>query len=187
MITPISIIGTVIIAPIAEEIIFRGILFNFIRKRTGNVIFAIIISSVTFGIAHGNGDQGIYAALLGIFLALIYLYTGSIFGDILVHMIANGTTVFQTVLIENLKGSAYDKFNVDIVWIHVFIGIAACLFAWYFYKKQTTGKIKKGFFKSAVVLCTIGIVCIVCTGFIPNKTNTKATHKSVTVYQEKKS
>ncbi|MGL4850323.1 MAG: lysostaphin resistance A-like protein [Clostridium sp.] len=187
MTTPISIIGTVVVAPIAEEIIFRGILFNFIKKRTSNIIFAIIISSVTFGIAHGNGIQGIYASLLGVFLALIYLYTGSIFGDILVHMVANGTTVLQTVIIESLSGSAKTKFATDLGIIHIFIGVAICLFAWYFYKKQSKKEIKSGFLMSGAILCVIGVIFIAGITITKSKMNPKVNNKHAITHQIKKS
>lgn len=56
MTSPLSIIGIVIVAPIAEELIFRGILFNFLRKRM-KLPYAIIISSIAFGILHQNISQ----------------------------------------------------------------------------------------------------------------------------------
>lgn len=190
MTTPMSIIQVVIIAPIVEEVMFRGILFNYIRKRSGNIVFAIIISSITFGIAHGNGEQGIYASILGVFLALIYLYTGSIFGDILVHMIANGVTTFQNVILSSFTGTVKTKILLDIVWIHLLVGIAMFLLAWYFYKKQKENKIKKGFFRTSVSLCSICLVFIVLIGILPNKNINKIqagmNHKTKIVQNDKK-
>ncbi|WP_195972662.1 CPBP family intramembrane glutamic endopeptidase [Clostridium thermobutyricum] len=86
-----SILGLIfmlIIAPILEEIIFRGILFNYLKKHC-NVAFAIIIQAIVFGVFHGNVSQGVNAFVMGIILAIIYLYTNSLWGDILAHGLTN--------------------------------------------------------------------------------------------------
>lgn len=78
----------IIIAPIFEEIIFRGIIFGCLKKYC-SIPIAIIIQAVLFGIFHGDISQGVYAFVLGIVLAIIYLYTDSLWGDILSHGFAN--------------------------------------------------------------------------------------------------
>ncbi|MGL4849161.1 MAG: lysostaphin resistance A-like protein [Clostridium sp.] len=79
---------TIIIAPILEEIIFRGILFNYLRRYC-NIVVAIVIQALTFGIFHGDFFQGIYAVFMGIALAIIYMYTDSLWGNIIGHGLAN--------------------------------------------------------------------------------------------------
>ena len=84
----LGIISMIIIAPILEEIIFRGIIFNYLKKYC-RVTFAIIIQAIIFGVFHGNFFQGVYAFVLGIVLAIIYIYTDSLWGDIIGHALAN--------------------------------------------------------------------------------------------------
>lgn len=50
---------------------------------------AILAQALIFGIMHLNLVQGIYTFILGIVLALIYMYSDSILGNITVHIIFN--------------------------------------------------------------------------------------------------
>lgn len=84
----INLICSVVFIPICEEIIFRGMIFKFL-KRYYSLIGAIFLQALFFGIAHGNIVQGIYTFIGGIALALIYVYCGSMIGNIILHMIYN--------------------------------------------------------------------------------------------------
>ncbi|MGL5634499.1 MAG: lysostaphin resistance A-like protein [Sarcina sp.] len=76
------------IAPIVEEFVFREVLFNYLRRNC-SIVLAIVIQALAFAIYHGNISQGIYAFVLGIFLAIIYIYTNSLIGSITGHILAN--------------------------------------------------------------------------------------------------
>jgi membrane protease YdiL (CAAX protease family) len=89
----ISVLAITILAPIFEEILFRGIIFNELKKSMP-VIPAIIIQGVFFGIYHLNLLQGIYAAILGCILGLIYQMTKSLWSNVIVHMTFNLLGVF---------------------------------------------------------------------------------------------
>lgn len=75
-------------APIFEEIIFRGIIFNDFRKALP-VWLAILIQGLLFGLFHGNWIQGVYATLLGIVLGIVYYRYRSIWAVILLHFSYN--------------------------------------------------------------------------------------------------
>ncbi|TCW36049.1 hypothetical protein EDC21_11115 [Thermohydrogenium kirishiense] len=81
-------LSVVIIAPIVEEIIFRGLIFNELRKEL-SIYTAIIIQSAIFAIIHGSLYQGFYAFLLGIFLSVMYYLTESIWAPIIIHISSN--------------------------------------------------------------------------------------------------
>lgn len=83
----------VLLAPAIEEMLFRKILIDRIRKY-GNVT-AILLSGIMFGLFHGNFTQVFYAALLGILFAYIYVKTGNILYTIGLHIMVNfwGTAV----------------------------------------------------------------------------------------------
>jgi len=83
----ISTIYSCIIAPITEELLFRGALLRSFSK--ANQRFAIFATAFFFGISHGNIVQFISATLLGIFLAHITLKHGSIIPSIIVHIFIN--------------------------------------------------------------------------------------------------
>lgn len=75
-------------APIFEEIVFRGIIFNDFKKALP-VWLAILIQGLLFGLFHGNWIQGVYATLLGIVLGLVYHRYKSIWAVIVLHFSYN--------------------------------------------------------------------------------------------------
>ena len=82
------IVITVILGPIAEEIIFRYMTFGRMRFYLGSKQ-AIIISSLLFGVYHANMVQFIYCTLLGVVLAIIYDRSGNLWITIAAHMAIN--------------------------------------------------------------------------------------------------
>ncbi|MBR4994253.1 MAG: HAD hydrolase-like protein [Lachnospiraceae bacterium] len=77
-----------IFAPIAEELVFRGILYNRL-KRFYSVTVAAVVSAIFFGMYHGNVVQGIYGFLGGILLAVVYQKSGSLIWSVILHGIIN--------------------------------------------------------------------------------------------------
>lgn len=77
----------VIFAPIVEEMIFRKVLIDRIRKYGDTA--AILMSGMMFGLFHGNLSQFFYAAGLGMLFAFIYIRTGKIRHTITLHMMVN--------------------------------------------------------------------------------------------------
>ena len=84
----ISIIVTVISAPIVEEITFRGFMYG--QLKGGMPMFAaMLISSWVFGMVHGDLIWFMYAFLLGIVLTYIAEKCGALTAPIIVHMAFN--------------------------------------------------------------------------------------------------
>jgi membrane protease YdiL (CAAX protease family) len=74
--------GAVLIAPIAEELVFRGYLLNLWANRWG-MWPAVIISSLIFGLVHL--ERAAFAAPLGFIFALVYIRYDSLWPGILLH------------------------------------------------------------------------------------------------------
>jgi len=85
-------VAAVIVAPICEEIVFRGYLYPFTKRFAGPWI-AAICSGVIFSAAHGNLSALLPLAVFGFVLAVIYEKTGSIWSVIAIHFCFNGATV----------------------------------------------------------------------------------------------
>ncbi|CEN76161.1 CAAX amino terminal protease family protein [[Clostridium] sordellii] len=83
-----QLILAIVLIPIYEEIFFRRVIFGYLREKY-NLIGAVIGQALVFGLDHGNIVQGIYTFILGIALALIYVYSESLVGSIIVHIIFN--------------------------------------------------------------------------------------------------
>jgi len=90
-------IETVLVAPVVEELTFRGMVLHKTNKYLP-FLGANIIQAVLFGISHLNIIQGIYAAFFGFILGLVYLKFKTIFAPIFLHMLFNGSSYFMELL-----------------------------------------------------------------------------------------
>lgn len=95
----IVVIVAVIIGPIIEELIFRKIFID--RMSVYGDRLAIIVSSVAFGIFHGNFSQAIYATALGFILGYVYAKTRDIKYSCLLHIMLNFMGTVPTLLIND--------------------------------------------------------------------------------------
>lgn len=86
----------IVIAPLAEEVIFRGYIFGAARQFIGRWP-AIIVSSLVFAFIHGHIPALPGLFVLAIFLALVYERTGSLWAPIMLHAFFNSVTVVVTL------------------------------------------------------------------------------------------
>ena len=122
-----------IVAPIVEELIFRGLVYRRTKKMTGTIA-AAILSAALFGVFHGNWVQAPYAFIIGIVAVFVYEKFKSIVAPIMLHMSAN----ILSVLIMTLASSdtpTVDSLNIDTLSyvssliIFIFItGVLAAVF-----------------------------------------------------------
>lgn len=77
-----------LVAPITEEMIFRGITYNRMKRFFG-VVPCIIVTSLLFGGFHTNLPQFLYGTAMGVLMALVYEWVKSFAAPLLFHMAAN--------------------------------------------------------------------------------------------------
>ncbi len=82
-----------LIAPLSEEIYFRGFLYPYLRERLG-VDFGLWVSAIIFGALHLDLIRFVPLTLGGFGLALIYQRTGSLWASIIAHGVWNGIMTF---------------------------------------------------------------------------------------------
>lgn len=114
----LNLIVIIILGPIFEEVLFRGIIFNHLKNNYSFVV-AVILQALLFGLAHGNIVQFIYTSISGILFVLVYIYCGSILGSILLHMVFN------------FCGSVVPRFlniNDNITYLVHIVGIVCFIF-----------------------------------------------------------
>lgn len=86
-----------VLIPIAEEMMFRGVLFKRFRERQ-SFWYSAVCSSIFFAFMHTNTTQMIYAFLLGLMLSYLYEKFGSVKASMLLHVVMNaGSLVFTEV------------------------------------------------------------------------------------------
>lgn len=83
----------IVVAPIAEEVLFRGFLYGKLRRRMP-VWVAMLITSALFGLIHGQWNVGLDVFALSIVLCSLREVTGSIWAGILLHMLKNSIAFF---------------------------------------------------------------------------------------------
>lgn len=102
----IAFISLCVIAPVFEEIIYRGIILEQLSKRYSWVT-AIIVSGLIFGLIHGNLHQGVNAFFIGLILGFMYIKTNSLLLCMFWHF-ANNFLVFLSIMYipENVSDTA---------------------------------------------------------------------------------
>ena len=96
-------VGTVILVPPAEELLFRGVLFNRIYQK--HPILAWVVSVVSFSLVHLLSYIGQYSPLTfalaflqylpaGIAICYAYIRSGTIFAPILFHTLVNAYAMY---------------------------------------------------------------------------------------------
>ncbi|MBU3188396.1 CPBP family intramembrane metalloprotease [Clostridium bowmanii] len=85
-----------IFALVVEELLYRGILLNKLRKHGD--LFAVVVSSIIFGIAHG---ARFFTMIPGLFFGLLYVISDSIIAPIALHALYNlGAIYFEKLVLK---------------------------------------------------------------------------------------
>jgi membrane protease YdiL (CAAX protease family) len=125
----------VIIAPVFEELVYRGIILDGLLKRY-SAFTAIIVSSLLFGIVHLNPEQFIAGFIVGVFAGWIYYKTRNLMLTMILHATINLVGYFQNIYIDvilkyetivELYGGLTRYIFIIIVCIALFVVCSLCL------------------------------------------------------------
>ena len=131
--SPFELIGTILLVPIFEEIIFRGAVFS-VLKNNLNIYVAVILQGVVFAYMHSMGGgmvQASYTFILGLLLLLASYYANSMFGDIFAHIIFN---LFGLIILPILQAIYFS------VPLYLGIGALFIIIGLILYKKEMKGQ-----------------------------------------------
>lgn len=106
----VAILAVCIMAPLVEELAFRGKGFYYLRSAVGGragTVIAVIFTSLVFALAHGNYIQAIYAFIAGAAFSLLSLSFGSVIPSVFAHIGFNMANLlflafFSSEYIENM-------------------------------------------------------------------------------------
>lgn len=87
------IIYTVILAPITEELCFRGLTYAYLRRGV-SMWSAVVIQALLFAGFHGNFYQASYTLVFGLFMGYVYAKSENIYLTIGMHMLYNLVAMF---------------------------------------------------------------------------------------------
>ncbi len=89
----LTLVLVLLAAPMAEELLFRGLVYPVLRRRVG-VIGSVITTTVAFGVMHGNAVQFAAALPLAVLLALVYERTRTLWPAMTIHLLFNLAAMF---------------------------------------------------------------------------------------------
>ena len=122
----LSLLVTVILAPLAEEFLFRGITLKMAQKIMP-FMAANILQAILFGIYHMNWIQGVYAFVLGLILGFTAEYFHSIWASILLHAFVNGSAEILSHLPEVVTETIVGVVGLAVVGV-ILLFVAAKLY-----------------------------------------------------------
>ncbi|KAB3531776.1 CPBP family intramembrane glutamic endopeptidase [Alkaliphilus serpentinus] len=128
-----------IIAPLFEEVMIRGLIFNEFLK-TVSIKKAILAQAIIFGILHFNLTQGVYTTILGIFYGLAFYWTGSIWSPVLMHMSGNLFTLGMSIIGQNIVKVNPIAIGVITVFMLFCVFVLTPYTFSYLYRKRVTYK-----------------------------------------------
>ena len=98
---PLAILYVIVLGPIAEEVIFRGLIYRFLRLKMP-FMAANIFQAVLFGIYHMNLLQGVYAFVIGLIFGFIASRGRGIRYSIVLHVLINMLSVIGTTFVTGI-------------------------------------------------------------------------------------
>lgn len=121
------------VAPIAEEILFRGLIQKYVGKffhgimDKGAALCTILFQALLFGIYHGNMIQGVYAFVLGILLGFLAVRFNSLIPGIIFHISINTSILltpitlllFKTTATTIISGVVCMVMLIGCIWLSV--------------------------------------------------------------------
>ena len=108
----ILVITIVFLAPIGEEILFRGFLQNFLEKTWGDVTRAVLFTSLFFALIHLNPYWVIQIYLLGVILGFAAWSSKSIITSIVFHVIINASSLLAAALGQSFESTILWKGHI---------------------------------------------------------------------------
>lgn len=109
----IQLLGTVVVAPVCEELLFRGLIYKRMKEYMTPGM-AMFLSALAFGFFHGNMTQMVYSGALGFLMAYVYEKYHNLFAPVLFHAVAN---LFSVVVTETGNIGFYVQQPSDDVYL----------------------------------------------------------------------
>lgn len=117
----LMVLTTVVLAPVFEELTFRYLALNKLRKYGDKT--AILVTSVLFGLFHMNFEQAIYAFAIGLVFGYVVCKTGRVIYTILLHAMVNLCGGVVPLLVEKIDNPMVELIYTVLFFSFLIIGI----------------------------------------------------------------
>lgn len=118
----VTFVGLCVAVPLAEEIVFRGIIQRVFTRHIGSTM-AVILAGTFFGVIHLNPQLLLSMTAFGIFLGVVFLFTGNLVYTILAHAVLNTVAFVQLVAATDVDAGTA-PFYLEHYWM---LGVALVL------------------------------------------------------------
>lgn len=118
-----AIVMVVVMAPLFEEVIFRGVLLESTRAKYG-VMAAWLVSSAIFGIVHVHPTVAVNAFAIGLVLGFVYMRTDSLWSVIILHAVNNGIA-YLALVTGHGNAMLIDLVGSRTLYVLIYIGALA--------------------------------------------------------------
>jgi membrane protease YdiL (CAAX protease family) len=118
--TALYLVRIVLLPSVLEELFFRGVIMQSLRRFGDS--FALVCSSVVFGLAHLNAAQGVSAFFIALAIGFFVLRTGSILTGVIIHFVNNALVVAAEFITRGMNPRALDMFNRLQLALYVLFG-----------------------------------------------------------------
>lgn len=128
--SPLGYAAIGILAPIAEEVVFRGAILRKLLTLFGKQKhwIAIAVSAALFGLLHGNLPQFIHAFVIGLLLGWLYYRTDSLIPGILFHWVNNTVAYIMFHIMPQMQdGKLIDLFHGDQKTMYLGLLFSFCI------------------------------------------------------------
>ena len=122
-----SVLMLVILAPVMEEVLFRGILLEAVRSKYSSGR-AIVVSALMFGVIHFIPQQVVNAFVIGLILGFIYVRTDSLWPVIIIHALNNAMAYVVMQWSDGANITVRSLIENDTIYAVVY-GVALAVFA----------------------------------------------------------
>ena len=125
---PFGILSIALLAPILEELLFRGAIQGHLQGVLKHPWVAILIASFLFGVVHMNPAQIPFAFLLGAMFGWLYYRTGSLLPGIIGHVLNNSIAAVSMILYGD--ATIEEQMPTPLaMWLCTAVAIVICCFA----------------------------------------------------------
>lgn len=117
-----------LLAPLAEELVFRGAILRALLRWDTRPWVGIVISAVIFAVVHFNPAQAPHAFLIGLLLGWMYYRTDSIVPGVVYHWVNNTVAYVLYNLYPNPSLKLADLFGGNERAVLMAVGFSLCIF-----------------------------------------------------------
>lgn len=123
----LAVLGLVVLPPLVEETVFRGVLVERFTVKW-NLVAAILVSAVLFGILHVDP---VGAGVFGVVTTLLYLRTGSLWPAIVIHFVNNLVALASMRLVGNNVEAPAPELGEALATAGVLLALSVPFLAWF--------------------------------------------------------